>query len=51
MRAMILGERKIWIKTKFLKEKVAACKGLYLLADELKDFLYGSRRLVMQHLI
>ncbi|KAJ7000337.1 importin-5-like [Populus alba x Populus x berolinensis] len=39
MRAMILGERKIWIKTKVLEEKVAACKGLYLLADELKEGL------------
>ncbi|XP_052308240.1 uncharacterized protein LOC127905216 [Populus trichocarpa] len=39
IRALILGERKIWIKTKVLEEKVAACKGLYLLADELKDGL------------
>ncbi|KAL9355120.1 hypothetical protein Peur_053090 [Populus x canadensis] len=39
IRALILGERKIWIKTKVLEEKVAACKGLYLLADELKEGL------------
>ncbi|KAJ6926362.1 importin-5-like [Populus alba x Populus x berolinensis] len=39
IRAMILGERKIWIKTTVLEEKVAACKGLYLLADELKEGL------------
>ncbi|KAJ6396526.1 hypothetical protein OIU77_021538 [Salix suchowensis] len=39
IRALILGERKIWIRTKVLEEKVAACKGLYLLADELKEGL------------
>ncbi|CAK7338907.1 unnamed protein product [Dovyalis caffra] len=39
IRALILGDRKIWIKTKVLEEKVAACKGLYLLADELKEGL------------
>eukprot|EP00258_Populus_trichocarpa_P032650 XP_024448669.1 importin-5 [Populus trichocarpa] len=39
IRALILGDRKIWIKTKVLEEKLTACKGLYLLADELKEGL------------
>ncbi|KAG5227351.1 importin [Salix suchowensis] len=39
IRALILGDRKIWIKTKVLEEKLKACEGLYLLADELKEGL------------
>ncbi|KAJ6926363.1 importin-5-like [Populus alba x Populus x berolinensis] len=33
------SDGRIWIKTTVLEEKVAACKGLYLLADELKEGL------------
>nr|XP_034919399.1 importin-5-like [Populus alba] len=39
IRALILGDRKIWVKTKVLEEKLTACKGLYLIADELKEGL------------